>query len=396
MKNAILYEDESLGFKIRKRGERNLEVCYYYRPNVWVSTGTRDKKEAIDNIKAKLAGMMRPIKKKSDITLNEYAKNFFLRTDPNSLKARNENFKKFFAEDYYQSRQGRLDNYILPRFGQYRISCISDMEVENWYSGLHLMSGKSASDNTKLKILDTFSIVMECARKEGYIKNNPIKDVEKINSEPEHVRIPFTAEEIRILSPNDRAEVLRIWGTLQWAVYFSIMIDTGWRAGEVSALSRADIRPNGIYSKKSVSGRTRSVKDSIKTSKKGQDYKIGILSDYTWNLLNDYLEEMPPLEMYLFKVGWKKRFTIPEVSNKHLKASLERAGIPVKGRTQHCFRHSFDTDMLNSLSNDIEIKDVYELMAHTGYQATYDHRTPDDMLNRLVKVKSVLNHRRVV
>ena len=52
--------------------------------------------------------------------------------------------------------------------------------------------------------------------------------------------------------------------------------------------------------------------------------------------------------------------------------------------------------MLNSLSNDIEVKDVQELMAHTGYQATYDHRTPDDIIMRLAKVKNVINCRRAV
>lgn len=394
--SAIIHEDVSLGFKIRTRGERNLEVCYYYRPNVWESTGTRDKKEAIENIKAKLSRSPISLRRNPNITLEEYAKDFFVRTDQNSIRKRNENFNKFYDDVYYSVRQSQLDNYILPRFGKYKISCISDIEVENWYSGIRKHSGQEASDNLKNKIRDVFSIVMECARKEGVIKSNPIKDVERINEIQKEHRIPFSSSEIQILSPADRKETLRIWGTLQWAVYFSIMIDTGWRAGEVAALTRNDIRHGGVYSEKSVDYNTRKVKNSIKTTKKGQKYKVGILSDYTLSLVEEYLKELPSWEQYLFKGKDSGQLFCPEVSNKHLKASLERAGIPDKGRTQHCFRHSFDTDMLNSLSNDIEVKDVQELMAHTGYQTTYDHRTPDDIIMRLAKVRNVINCRRAV
>ena len=176
--SAIIHEDVSLGFKIRTRGARNLEVCYYYRPNVWESTGTRDKKEAIENIKAKLSRSPISLRRNPNITLGEYAKDFFTRTDQNSLRKRNENFNKFYDDVYYSVRQSQLDNYILPRFGKYKISCISDIEVENWYSGIRKHSGQEASDNLKNKIRDVFSIVMESARKEGVIKSNPIKDEE--------------------------------------------------------------------------------------------------------------------------------------------------------------------------------------------------------------------------
>lgn len=393
MSKATIYEDPSLGFKLRKRGDRNLEVSYYYRPNVWISTGTRDKKKAVENIKSRLSLSFRSPVRKKNITLSEYADKFFLRRDPDSFRVKNENFNKIFEESYYTSHQGRLENYILPRFGTYRLDCITDVEVESWYAGLRLTSGKKAADGTKIKVLDTLATVLEFARKQGFIKTNPLGSVERMKVIQKD-RIPFSEDEIKRLSPHSREDILKIWGTLQWAVFFSIMIDTGWRCGEVSAIRRQDIRYGGIYSECSVDYATRKVKHRIKTTGKGQSYKVGILSDYTLDLLDDYLAEMDKGEEYLFKIQPSGKLNTPNVSNKHLKESLKRAGIPDLGRTQHCFRHSFDTYMLNNVSENIAMKDVLELMAHTGYQPTYDHRLPDDIILRLNKVKPKMNSRR--
>ena len=393
---GVIYEDPINGFKIRSRGEhRNLEVNYYYKPMCWESTGFRTLEESKKAILAKINGAddLSPKKRgNKPLTLGEYAKDFFTRTDPASLRAKNEAFNRIFEETYYKSNQGRLDNYILPKFGKYRLDSISDIEVENWYSTLGLKTkSKKASDGTKTKILHTFNIVMEHARKQKHITTNPIASVEKIVVQQEKEREPFAVEEIRILFPQNMEELLKIWGTLQWALFFSVMVDTGWRVGEISALRITDFRNGGVYSESSVDYATRQVKHRFKTTKKGQKYKVGILSEYTLWLFAEYLNQRESKDVYVFRIEETGNFNTPNTSNKHLRSALAKAGIDDRGRTEHCFRHSFDTFMLRNINENLEEKDVQELMAHTGYQKTYDHRTPDDIINRLKGVKPVID-----
>ena len=98
------------------------------------------------------------------------------------------------------------------------------------------------------------------------------------------------------------------------------------------------------------------------------------------------------LMQYLFKVNG--RFVYCELANKNLRSACKRAGVDIGSRTQYCFRHSFDTYMLNNLGELASEEDVRELMGHTGYRPEYDHRTPEQMLFRMQKVKPLIDQRR--
>ena len=78
-----------------------------------------------------------------------------------------------------------------------------------------------------------------------------------------------------------------------------------------------------------------------------------------------------------------------EVSNKHFKASCDRAGIDRGGRTQYSLRHTFDTELLKVLDRGT----VQNLMGHTSYRKEYDHRTGEDLLLQLQDVVAVVESR---
>jgi len=184
--------------------------------------------------------------------------------------------------------------------------------------------------------------------------------------------------------PADEKDLLGIWGTRMWAVYFLVMRDTGFRPGEVSALNKDSYIPRfkGIYTESSVDFKTRKVQSSIKTTSKGQPYKVGILTGQTMAQLDKLILETPG--EYLFTING--RHVEPCTSNKHLKASCKRARVEVGNRTQYCLRHSFETNLSGKISN----KDMLELMAHTSYRGEYDHRTPENILEQLAPVAKVL------
>ena len=176
-----------------------------------------------------------------------------------------------------------------------------------------------------------------------------------------------------------------------WALYYSIMVDTGFRASEIAGLKVSDIRDDGgLYTEYSVYNRT--LRDRIKTSDKGKNYKVGTLSDYTMELLRDY-KTMYGLkgDSFLFKAR-DNGFIYSGISNNKLDRACTNAGVDRNNRTQHCFRHSFDTYMLKRCDGNIlNQDDVRELMAHTGYRPEYDHRTSDDIIDRIMKVKPIID-----
>lgn len=278
------------------------------------------------------------------------------------------------------------------------MSMITARDIENVYLNCKsIQDGRKLSDNTRNKIRQTASYIFDDAAKKGVIPKNIVEDTGHIVEKPNR-RDVFTVHEMRMLFPEDRKELRRIWGNstsryedsyLLWATYFSIMYDTGFRPGEVSALSKDCFKGNGVYTRKSVDGVTRELKNSIKTSTKGQPFKVGILSDYTLELLHDLCMETEG--EYLFKINGD--WMLCNTANKHLKEALIRAGIEPAGRTQYSFRHSFDTNMLNSINDDMQARDVQLLMGHTSYRREYDHRTAENLIDRLDgKVKGIVDN----
>lgn len=388
--SKTVYESKSGDFKLRNRKGRNIEVAFSSSPNMWTTTGTTNMDEALEYA-MKCLKADRRIGTGNEITFKEFAENFFSRTDERSQHRRDINYGKEKSAYYYASNQSRVNNFLIPKFGGYRLSAIRDIDIESWYVSTKTKDGKKElSPSSKLKILNALNIILEAARREGLIDVNPCDKVEKVADNNKKRRQPFTVEEVQKLFPYDIEKLIEIWGSLKWATYFSIMVDSGFRAGEVAGLSKSSFISSGVYSVSSVDAYTKQIKRSFKTSNKGQNYKVAILSSYTMELVEMYLKNMPEGQEYLFLTEKGGPMT-PEVSNKHLKCVLKKAGIPINGRTQHCLRHFFDTYMLNNLGVDVKTADVKELMAHTGYRPEYDHRTPTDIVKRLEKVRPVIN-----
>lgn len=377
-------------YRIRKRGEhRCWEVEFKGAKNQWHSTGTK----YLDEVEGKVSEMLMKEGKQTvtGMYFRDFAKNFFLRGDQYSIRKHNEMMKKFYDEAWYESNQGRLNNYIMPMFGDMLMSDITDVMIEDWYISLNSFanSSKPLADNSKVKVLQALKHIMKEAKRRRVIDINPCDTVELI--EQEHAKRGFfTVQEIRLMFPSDRMRLMQIWGSLQMALFFSIMVDTGWRCGEVSALRKQNFINGGIYSTCSVNYRTGEIKNSIKTSKKGQDYKVGILSDYTMELYRDFVATWDRDE--LFYLEKKGRLNRPDGSNYVLSRALAYLGIPDEGRTGHCIRHSFDTYMLKNTGDMVSHDDVLELMAHTSYRPEYDHRDERDMIERLSKAKPLLNN----
>lgn len=379
--NGKTYVHVSNAYQVRQRSGRAYEVEFQDAKGIWKSTKVWTLAEVEDAVSRMLCMAGKPTV--TGLLFKEFAKNFFSRSDEDSIYYHNKKFKKSVNSAWYDAHQGRLDNYIMPKWGEYRLQDITDVEIERWYISLcsYTNPEKELADNTKNKIVATLDYIMQDAKRKRLIEVNPCLSVENLHEEHKK-RAHFTIDEVRRLFPKDRMALINIWGSLQYALFFSIMVDTGWRCGEVSALQPSNFIDGGIYTECTVDYHTGEVKQSIKTSAKGQPYKVGILSDYTLALYDDFIKVWD--KDYLFDTGNRlKRLNTPDRSNRILKIACDKAGVEINDRTEHCLRHSFDTFMLNKIDGDMSEADVRELMAHTGYRPEYDHRTGQDIINKL-------------
>jgi len=377
-------------YRFRHPTGRVIQVTFAHIPSKWFSTGTHNMTEAVLWAEKKLLNDIGITSQKKDLTLKEFADGFFIE-DKQGYRKRNEKRNKYYTDMYYVAHQSRLDNYIIPKFGDFLLSVISDVMIEDWFVDLHsYKSGKELADDSKNKVLFCFRIVLQEAKRQRYIKVNPAASVQEITSR--HVpRDHFTEIELFKMFPRNEEELLRIWGSRKWATYFLVMRDTGFRPGEVAGLARKSFNQQykGLYTEQSINFRTREAVKRIKTSGKGKNYKVGLLTNQTIEQLMKHIQEQEITEddALIFLVNG--RAIIPETANKHLKLSLKKTDVKLNGRTQYSLRHSFET----ALAGNIDQKILLELMAHTNFRKEYDHRTPEDILKQLQPAWEVIEKR---
>ena len=396
-----IYTHSSGRYQLRERKGRNLDYRLYGMKE-WQSTGTANMEEASRFVESMISNLgSRPV---NTITFKDFADRFFARSDKYSYRKYLEGFGYTYDDEYYETRQAFLDNHIMPQFGKLPIDSISTVQIEMWYMNLKAVgSNRPLSSNTKSKVKMAMATIMDFALKKHAIEENPCDKVHPIKVTYNR-RDCMYPEEIAKLFPNDYNEVLRIFGyseqyttfadtrsrtwALMWALYFSIMTDTGFRPGEVAAITRSNIIDGkAIFIDSSVDSKTKAIKNSIKTTNRGQKYKVGILSEYTITLLKLYLNTTSSIQ--LFKVN--RGVITTATSNKHFKAALKRAGVPLGGRSQYSIRHYFDTYMLNNIGQGVSELDVQRLMGHTSYRREYDHRTARDLVAQLSGAKSIID-----
>ena len=386
LKNGVYLSPDGR-FKLRERKGRNMEMMPEGIRRVWISTGTKDCDTAEEFARNYLASGGAYTSRK--ITFGEYAKDFFTRTDSKSYRKYMENFGKFYSDEYYAGNQSVLKPAVA-KFGKYELGAISSAMIEQWYVNAKKNNGEEYASGTKLRILNIMSIVFKHAKKAKLIKENPVAEVERVASKSKPRKI-FTPEEIVKLFPFDDEKLLAIWSTWKYALFFSIMVDTGWRENEINALAWSGIYENGVYTDNATDPLGR-LKQGIKTTGKGVPVKQGILSDYTLRLLEKVREENPD-EEYVFITKATGRGIRAQLIIKTFAKALKNAGIEADGRTPYCLRHTFDTYMLDKAGqvDGLDEKTVRELMAHTGYRPEYDHRTPEQMIRRMSRITPIIN-----
>ena len=149
--------------------------------------------------------------------------------------------KKFFTDKSMQTREAVMKNWIITLWGDYNPKRLTVQIIDKAMMGMaSKFTHRPLAGATRNRILSVLSELYVHLIEEGKIKFNPVRDVVRCNSSPEHPRSALSTREIKALFPNDHAELKRIWRTQKYICAFLILRDTGLRPGELAALKWDD------------------------------------------------------------------------------------------------------------------------------------------------------------
>jgi len=332
-------------YRFRACKGRNISVEFDHLPGRRISTRTTDMAAAVLFAEEYLRGNGLPSDLRKPL-FRDYARDFFSKTGPGSLRQRHESFGKRKSDSYYKTRQSSLDKEIMPTFGQCVIDSITPRMVERWVLTFRGVKKDNLSWIGRNYVLDTLRIVLDEAVKDGLIPTNPARMCPKLSGQREGRRA-LTIEEQAKLFPKNAGMRVHVWGSLRWATYFSVMYDTGFRPGEVAALSPADIyrTPNGlaVATTHSVSFERREVVERVKTSGRGMERRVGLLDEVTASLVLALLKTLPDDETLLFRAKDGKPLST-SLTGPKFREVMEAQGYGGRGSVQYCLRHTFATE----------------------------------------------------
>ncbi len=144
--------------------------------------------------------------------------------------------------------RSRLDNYILPEFGDIPLKDIKLIHWDHWMikvesgkiitKGLHPHTPTPATIN---HVRRTFIRILDYAVRSGIIESNIMRTSECLPQNLYKARDSLSDSEINVLFPKDEKEMLKIWGSEDRVALFSLLLTAGIRSGEVRALRWKDI-----------------------------------------------------------------------------------------------------------------------------------------------------------
>ena len=351
--------------RFRHRKGRCIE--FLERDGRWKSTGTHDMQEArtiasavsVLYIPMDVAGFVRTMLDENDADSWISMTYRLGKMKPGSMK----NFLNY------------VEIYVVPTLGRMQIPDITAPVIQAWYMGLRKKNGDPVSVQTANNALSALSKILRYAEFRGLISSNPCTLAMRMKGEREGFP-PFSEEELGRMLPDDRMGLIRIYGSLTDALFFLIARDSGFRPGEVAGLSASCYYPefHAIYTKDSFDRTTRAVKDSIKTSEKGYNHKVGFLKPFTEKILMEVISDG---REYLF-IKKNGQMCGQTYYLRRLNTIMKNLGIPKAGRALYSFRSTFFSSVLSDVNDSMAMA----LMGHTSWHGCYDQRTPDKIVKR--------------
>ena len=255
-----------------------------------------------------------------------------------------------------------LKNWILPKWGPYRIRDVKTVAVEEWLEGLLLANGTSMANGTKAKLRNIMSALFRHAMRHEWVDKNPIALVRQ-SAKRERVPEILDVQEIQSLL----SELHEPYQTM-----VLVAVSTGLRVSELLALKWSDINfesleitLNRAVVHQVIGGlKTEASRKPIPLAPEVGECLLNLRSKSAYRDVDDWVFASP--EMAGTQPYWPEN-----VLRRHIRPAAKRAGI-TKNIGWHTFRHSYAT-LLKGNGEDVKI--VQECLRHANSRITLDTYT---------------------
>jgi len=241
-----------------------------------------------------------------------------------------------------------LNGYIIPRWGAVRLEAVRPLEVEAWLRQLSL------ANKTKSHIRGLMHVLFQCARRWGYVQENPIELVRQSARRSAAPRVITAAQFCALLS--HLKEPYRTMVLLAGCL--------GLRASEVTGLQWRDVDWDelSIFIRRSVvHGREGEAKTEA------SEKPIPLDPDLATEILKHRVRSVyiQPTDFIFAGDSGKPRWQESILAD-HIKPAAEAAKIQGKVGW-HTFRHTYSS-LLRDLGTDVKVQQ--ELLRHADISTT--------------------------
>lgn len=319
-------------------------------------------------------------KKTDSITLEEFARPFFIEGTCPILKSKNER-KVSYSKDFAKWTRGQIDKHLLPHLGKEKLEKLSTFKIQEWLNALprtDKLSNKSS--NSQLSFLRQ---ILGVAVLQEKLKTNPCDNV-KLLAKDSKTRPAFTEEEVKTLFSSEWDDIFSYTACMVASV-------SGLRISEVRALKPCNIK-DGLLEIKRSYGRS-----GEKSTKNGKTRIVPV--DKETQRLLAFVATGKKDDQYIFSMNG-----IKPMENRTIYASLykemEKRGIDRNKYQEedpdeflplsfHSFRHTLNTLLLD---RGIPQSKVMAVIGHLSPNSTRTYTNAEAFdLSDISKIQTELN-----
>ena len=134
-----------------------------------------------------------------------------------------------------------MRNYIVPLWGEVNPRRLTVRMIDSAMAGITSeLTRRHLAVATRNRILSVLDELYVHLIEEGTLRINPVLNVTRCRSRPEHPRGAVSIADIKRLFPTDHAGMRKLYISQKYICAFLILRDTGLRPGELIALKWAD------------------------------------------------------------------------------------------------------------------------------------------------------------
>lgn len=363
-------------FSLTKRKETGVYYARFRRHDgSWTtarSTRRRDKKGAIEWCEEQLLQFGVPTGKR--IRFKDFADGFY---DDGGPWAREYNARKAspVRPSHLRNQRGRLKNYLLPTFGARYLDEITAGDIDR--ALIHLRDAspkrKTGEDHLSARTVNSLrsclSEIFKEAVRQGYLRHNPVREVQRLAERPK-ARGILTADELRRLF--DRRNANTIWTDPKYRLITILAATTAARSGELRTLHAEDVVGNRVIIRRSWDDASRSETDATKTGLN----RVAPLQESIARELQRWIvaNHIQPNEYIFFGINGPSEPMSRAAVIDNFKNALSAIGIPEHEQRRrnlqfHGLRHAATTLLIASGANPWTVR---QLTGHRS-EAVFNH-----------------------